>query len=225
MKKRIGFLMGLLMGLSLLIASAGFAEQGAFGLAAKGGTLGLGLESTMGVTDNINARLGLNYFIYNYTGTESGVSYEFDLTLMSIPLLFDWHPNGSGFRLSAGAMFNGNKFEGTARPTSGNFDIDDGSYTTAQLTKLESEITFNAFSPYLGIGYGNAIGKARRWNFVLDLGIIYQGSPEVEFTATGPIASDAAFRSDLAAEKAQLESALESFQWYPVIMLGVSYKF
>ncbi len=223
MKKRIGFLTVLLFGLTLFISGIGFADQGGFGLAAKGGTLGAGLEGTMGITETVNARVGFNYFPYNYTGTESGVNYKFDLTLLSVPLLFDWHPKGSGFRVSAGAMYNGNKIEGSATASSGTYDINGTSYTTTDITKLSSDITFNALAPYVGIGYGNAVGKDKRWNFVLDLGVAYQGEPSVDITATGPQA--AAAETNIKAEESQLQDALDNFQWYPVIMLGVSYKF
>ncbi len=220
MKKRIGFLTILLFSLTLYISNTGLADQGEFGLAAKGGTLGAGLEGTMGITDTVNARVGFNYFPYNYSATESGVNYDFDLRLLSVPLLLDWHPNGSGFRLTAGAMYNGNEIDGKAT-NSGTIDINGTNYNAAQVTTLKSAISFNAFAPYVGVGYGNAVDVDRRWNFVLDLGVAYQGDASVKLTTTGSGATAA----DLNAEAKSLENALENFQWYPVIMVGVSYKF
>ncbi len=222
MKKRIGFLMILLFGLTLFISGTGLADQGEFGLAVKGGTLGAGLEGTVGITETVNARVGFNYFPYNYTGTESDIEYDFDLTLLNVPLLFDWHPNGSGFRVSAGAMFNGNNIDGKAI-FSGTIDINGTTYTAAEVGTLKSEIDFNTFAPYVGIGYGNAVGKDLRWSFALDLGVTYQGSPSVKYTTTGT--NPAGLTADLNAEAESLESELGNFQWYPVIMLGISYKF
>ena len=212
-------------GFLFFISSMSHAEQGEYGLALKAGTLGVGAEATIGIVENINARIGLNYLSLDYDGSESNVDYAVELDLMTISLLFDWHPAGNGFRLTAGALYNGNEVEAIGEPTNGNFTIDDTPYNTTQVGTLKAEIDFNSFAPYVGIGYGNAVGKTQKWSFVFDLGVMYQGSPDVSFTATGTSAGNATFLSELENERRQLESEIEDFQFYPVISFGISYKF
>ncbi len=210
----------------ILMATFSFAGQGEFGLALKGGTLGAGLEGTIGILDNVNARLGFNYFSYEYDGSESGVDYDVDLDLRSLSLLVDWHPVNNGFRISAGALYNGNQVEAIGKASGGTtFSINDTNYTAADVGTLKGDIDFNSFAPYLGVGYGNAVGKDKTWNFVFDLGVMYQGEPDVSFSTTGALSNDASFLSDLEAERQQLESEIEDFQFYPVLSFGISYKF
>jgi len=211
--------------LMILTGPSVFAQSPKVALALKGGTLGAGLEATVGIIDNLNARLGFNYFSYDDDFSESGVEYEADLDLRSLSLLLDWHPLKNGFRLSAGALYNGNEASATGKATSGSFSINDVSYTAAQVGTLRGEIDFNSIAPYVGIGYGNAVNKDSRWNFVFDLGVIYQGEPDVTLTADGTSSGTAAFISNLEQERQQLESEIEDFQFYPVIMIGVSYRF
>lgn len=226
METRKKFLASLIISFLLISINMAYAGRGDLGMALKAGTLGAGIEGTVGIIDNVNARLGFNYFSMDYDLTESNVEYEFDLDLMSISLLLDWHPvKKNGFRLTAGAMYNGNEFDATGQPTAGNYTINNTTYTAAQVGTLTGRVDFDDFAPYVGIGYGNAVGKNKRWNFVFDLGVMYQGSPDVTFSTNGTLASNAAFLSELEAERRQLEEELDDFTFYPVISFGISYKF
>ncbi len=224
MKNSKQLLIAYFIGFLLLISNIASAGQGDLGLSLKGGTLGAGIEGTIGILDNVNARLGFNYWSMESDITESNVEYELDIDLMSISLLLDWHPLNNGFRLSIGALYNGNEFDATGKPTGGNYAINDSTYTAAQIGTLSTSIDFEDFAPYIGIGYRNAVGKSKRWNFVMDLGAMYQGSSDVTVSATGA-AGNAALQSDIEAERRQLESDLDDFSFYPVISFGVSYKF
>lgn len=212
-------------GLFLLFAGPAMADSGEFGMALKAGTLGAGIEGTIGITKTINTRLGVNYFSYDTDETESNVDYEFDIELKTFSWLFDWHPGGGGFRITAGAFYNGNEFEAVGKPRSGSYTIDDTTYPAAQVGTLKGEIDFDNFAPYVGIGYGNALSKDRKWNFVFDLGVMYQGEPDVTLTADGTASGNAVFQSELENERRQLESDIDDFEFYPVLFLGVSYKF
>lgn len=80
-------------------------------------------------------------------------------------------------------------------------------------------------APYVGIGWGNAFGRSRRWGFVTDLGVAFTGSPDVALSATGTLASDPGFRADLAREEADLEDDLEDFKIYPVFSANLYFRF
>lgn len=208
-----------------ILSNMAYAGQGELGMALKAGTLGAGIEGTVGLTETLNTRLGFNYFSMEHDLTESNVDYEFDLDLMSISLLVDWHPLNNGFRFTAGAMYNGNEVDATGKPTGGSYSINNTTYTAAEVGTLTGRIDFDDFAPYFGVGYGNAVGKNKKWNFVFDLGLMYQGSPNVSFAANGTSSGLAAFQSELEAERRQLEEELDDFSFYPVISFGISYKF
>ena len=89
---------------------------------------------------------------------------------------------------------------------------------------LTAAIDFNTLSPYIGIGWGNPLRQDSRWTFAFDLGLLYQGSPKVDLTATNPGVLTA-LNADLIVEEANVSQSLRSFKYYPVISLGVSYNF
>ena len=54
---------------------------------------------------------------------------------------------------------------------------------------------------------------------------MFQGSPEVTLSATGPITSDTTFLAELAKEEDNLQDDLDSYEFYPIISIGINYRF
>lgn len=207
-------------------ATSARAEVGA---TLKVGTQGIGADVTTGINEKLNARFNLNYFSYGTTfeGDEDedgggGGSVKPELTLLTLGALLDWHPWAQGFRLSAGLYLNMNKVDMTA-DLSDTVEINDREYT---LSDLGGSVDFNTLAPYLGLGYGNAVGTDGRWHFSFDLGVMFQGTPQVDLRAS---VSDPALQTqldaDIAGEEKKLEDDLGFFTIYPVISFGVSYRF
>ncbi len=205
-----------------IFSTNAYAQSTSLGL--KVGTLGIGLEAERSFSDSISGRIGVNYFTYSYSGTESDIDYDFDLTLKSLSALLDWHPFKGSFRISGGAIYNGNNLDAKGNP-SATYAIGDSTYTSAQLGTLNGEIDFNDIAPYLGLGWDTSFGKDKGFGFLFELGAIYQGSPKVDLTADGPIASDSTFQSNLSKEENDLQNELDNYKFYPVIAIGVSYRF
>ncbi|ANB01867.1 hypothetical protein [Ectothiorhodospira sp. BSL-9] len=202
-----------------LLTAGGAAQAGSFALGAKVGTTGLGLEGTYGLRENVNLRGGLYGFTYSTDVEETDVDYDADLKLRSAALLADWHPFNGGFRLSAGAYYNGNELTGKAQ---GELDIgDDGPYQGS----LDATIDWRSFAPYLGIGYGNAV-QGGRWSFAFDAGVMFTGSPDVSLKGrvNDPALQDE-FDQDVRREQEELQDDLDDFKYYPVVSLGVTYRF
>ncbi len=206
-------------------ASTGLADPGDVALGIKAGTLGAGLEGTVGLLPRLNLRAGANAFSFDFDTTTSDVDYELRTDLLSFPIVLDWHPfETSAFRFTGGVLLNYNEadFEGSSQNS---YTIGDTTYTADQLGKITGKVDFNKIAPYVGIGWGNAVGKSGRWSFSCDVGVVFQGKAKVDMFASGPIASDPNFQEDLAREKKELKDELEDYQYYPVVSLGVSYKF
>jgi hypothetical protein len=210
---------------TLVISSAGYGQGTSVGV--KAGTLGAGLEIERALGDSFGARVGVNYFTYDYSGTEDDVSYNFDLNLQTVSLLLDWHPFKGTFRLSGGLMINGNDIDSTADlvPTE-SYNIGDSTFTAADLGTLTGKFDFNNVAPYLGLGWNTSFGSDRRWAFLCDLGVLFQGSPNVDLTSTGGIQSNNPFfLSELAKEEQNLQDDLDEYKYYPVVAIGLSYVF
>ena len=204
---------------STLSAAAGI------GVGVKAGTLGFGLEITKGFTSTINGRLGINSFKFDASGTESDIDYDADLKLQSVAALVDWHPFSGGFRTTAGVLFNNNKLDMTAK-SAVSYDIGGTTYTSAEIGTFGGTVSFNDIAPYVGIGWGNAVEQGQHLTFALDVGVVMQGSPQVDFTSTGgTLSSDPTFQSNVAVEEQQLEDSLNDYDMYPVISLGLAFQF
>jgi len=80
--------------------------------------------------------------------------------------------------------------------------------------------------PYAGFGWGNAVGKNKRLGVSFELGVVFQGSPDIELESTGgALSSSPALQAEIAKEEKKIEDDIDDFEYYPVIALGISYKF
>lgn len=210
------------------LATAHCAHARDFGTSIDLGTTGLGLHVTTALTPKLNARVGANLANYAYEGSTSDVDYDFKLKLASVDALLDFHPFDGVFRISGGAVYNGNKIEARAKPTgAGTYTLNGNVYNASTAGDLSGKIDFRKVAPYLGIGFGNA-AKGAGWGFAMDLGATFQGSPKTELASSGCTASAATcarLQRDVAAENVRLADEGSDFKLYPVIRAGVSYRF
>lgn len=202
-----------------------FSHADGLAVSGKLGTLGLGIEATKAFSDSITGRIGLNGYNYHKSAVESGIEYDFKLKWQTLSALADWYPWQGSFRASAGLMYNNNKLGLAAKPSAGGYTINNVSYTAAQIGSLDGAIKFNNAAPYLGIGWGNPVAQEKGWGVVADIGALYQNSPKATLNVTPGIGAPATLQADVEAERRQLESALSSFRWYPVVSIGFSRQF
>ncbi len=207
---------------TLLFSSSAYSGDNFISI--KGGLLGAGLEAGRSLSDSISARMGINYFTYDYSATESDIEYDFSLGLKTLSVLLDWHPFQGSFRLSGGVVFNGNRLDAAAT-SSATYDIGDKTYTASEVGSLDGEIDFNDVAPYIGLGWDTSSGKKKGLGFLFEIGAIYQGTPKVDLSASGPVSSDPEFINNLSKEEDNLQSALDNFTYYPVLAVGLSYRF
>lgn len=162
------------------------------------------------------------FFGYGRDVTKGDIAYDFDLKLRSFSLLMDVHPIPlMGFRLSGGVILNNNRVDMTAVPQ-GTYEIGGQTYSGAQVGQLLGEMTFRKAAPYVGLGWGNAANS--RIGFAFDLGVAFQGTPDVALDATGPIAQDPNFQADLQREEQNIQDDVKIFKYYPVVSIGLSFK-
>ena len=211
--------------LLLGIAPASQAGTGDLALGIKAGTLGIGGEVTVGLLPGLNARAGYNGFNYNGSATKDNIDYGYTLKLATVPLLLDLHPfPTSSFRLSGGIIVNNNKTDASGKPQ-GSYTIGGTTYTAAEVGSLTGKIEFNSTAPYLGIGWGNAVAKGSPIKISFDAGVMFQGTPKVSLTGNGSLASDPTFKANVAKEEATIRDTTDNLKYYPVVALGVAYKF
>lgn len=217
-----------------LMLLPGTASAGPLGVAAKAGTLGFGVEADYVITDKLSVRGQLNGYDYDYTTDEDDIEYDGQLELSSYGVLLDWHPMGGAFRLSLGGYVNNNELSGTASGA-GEYDIGDETYTVepGDSLRLNTSIELgDGFAPYAGLGWGHSPANQGGILFSFELGVLMQGSPSVALDARGTVnggaidvATDPTVQAELRKEEANLEEDLKDFELYPVISLGLGYRF
>lgn len=218
-----------LLVLALCGSFASAAQADGMGVYLNGGTTGFGLGLTGGVSQDVTVRLSYDTWKRTFTQNNSNGNYNVDLKLKNISALLDWYPFGGVFRTTLGLVANGNKADLTATSVSGTYTFNGVTYTASDVGSYAGEVKFNSTAPYLGIGWGNPVAKDKTWGFVSDVGVIFQGSPKVTSTvtcsATLTPSQCAQLQSDVAAGATKLEEDLKNYKYYPVISIGLSYRF
>ena len=193
-------------------------------LGIRAGTLGGGLELSYALSQRAAVRLNVDRYNRTQSSDQDNIQYDMKLKLQTASLLGDWFPFANNFRISAGAMFNGNKFTMKGQPTGGTFTINDQTYAAAEVGSLKAEVKFKKAAPYFGIGYGRPINRGL--SLIFDAGIMFQGSPRSKIDVScGTTVRCAQLQSDASAEESSLDDSLHSFKYYPVISLGLAYTF
>lgn len=227
-------LCGALLALLFTAPSQAQTSGGNWALGASASTLGAGVELTAGLGRQINARFGLQGFQYSDQREADGIEYDAEARLRSVKALLDWHPGGGGFRLTGGLLYNATTVEGSSLPpASGFYEIGDIRVPVQFLGTLDAEVEFDPVVPYAGLGWGNPLGAGGRFGVGLDLGVVFQGEPEVTLTPVfapgSPIpnipGAEQLLAIELAEEERNIEEDIEEYDLYPVLGLTLWYRF
>ncbi|CAB5495063.1 hypothetical protein [Bathymodiolus thermophilus thioautotrophic gill symbiont] len=197
-------------------------------ITAKASTMGFGIEYNYPVTSVLSIGIGVNKFSANKTLTKHNVHYNADVDFKSASIITNYHPFSNGFRLRAGTYYNDNKINLSADSSTGAITIASTEFTNADIA-INGELSFKKFSPYIGIGYGSEPIGDNTLSLDIDIGVM-QSPIKVQLTGTceanptKELACDL-FDPSLAKAKADLEEEAGKIKLYPIVSLGLSYRF
>ncbi len=209
--------------LLLTIQPVTLSAQGGLSAGVKLGTTGFGIEGALGLSENVNVRVGYtsNDFKLDYTTEDRDPHVEFNLNSNNdaINIMIDYLPFKRGFRLSGGVIYQGPQFEGTGFPIESYTDPQTG-FTIPP--DLMGSVTINLeyekkFSPYFGIGFGNSVGN-QRLTFSFDAGVIFSGKPTFRSQSVGRMAEVIDY------DEQELRDGVEEFTVLPLISFGLAFK-
>lgn len=218
----------------LCVLSAMPADAADVAIGAKAGTLGIGAELTVGLGRQVNGRVGFGAYQYSERREASDIEYDAEANLRAGTAFLDFHPGGRGFRLTAGAVWNGTTVEGSSlAPASGFYEIGGVNVPVSLLGTLDAEADFDPIAPYAGLGWGNAVGTNQKVGFSFDVGAVFPGEADIELipvlSPDSPIVNNPAARAALEIlldrEERELEAEAADYDVYPVVSLGVTYRF
>lgn len=208
---------------SSIMGANAYAETGTVAIGPRLSTQGIGAEISIPVSENVFARINGNYFPYKRTFNSDGIHYKGKLTLLSAPLMLDWHPvDNSGFRLSVGVAYNGNQLKAKANPNR-NVTLNNHIYTPDQLGTVSAKLTLgNAVAGVASIGYDGAFVDNGPFSFNCELGVMYTGKPKLKISTTGVGGKYVEEDVRRNAKKA-LNDAEKYLKLYPIVALGFKY--
>ncbi|NNG02586.1 MAG: hypothetical protein HKM95_00600 [Inquilinus sp.] len=194
--------------------------RGDWSVGANIGTLGFGPEIAYSVSPSLTLRGAGNFLEYDYDTNVDGIDYDLNLDFVSAGAFVDLHPMRNGFHFSLGALYNDNTAGLLA--TAQNGSVIGGTTVVGGPVGLRGDLSVDEFAPYLGLGWDSTFTSRSNWSFTLRAGVLYQGQPEVTLVQTaGPPVP----LIDLEAEANQIEDDLTFLELYPVVSIGLNYRF
>lgn len=188
-----------------------------------GGTLGAGVGIAMPLNTWSGVHAEFEGFGLSHSVNVDNNEYDGHLKLLQGGLYLDLFPfSSSGFRVTAGALINDDELTAHAVPNAqGNYKIGDD-FVPAVSTAPSATVTLPRVMPYLGIGYGHK-PVSKGFGLTLDLGVAY-GRPRTSYSVPA-IYSMFTTQSNIDAEEQKISDKVEHYKLYPVVQIGVSYRF
>ncbi len=212
---------------ALITLPGALAAQG-IGVAARAGTLGIGAEGAVGLTDAFVIRGGIGLMpleLKNPSFWEPGTDVDATLKLPKT-----WYNIGadlylgSGFRVGGGMLFKPDDPTLTGTLT-GNAEIDIGGtkYKATQVAEVVGTLNSKNAAPYALIGFGKHTAKGI--GLFLDIGVAMLGDPEVTLEATKGdpnVINSPQFQSRLRTEEQTIEDDFGTYlRLWPILNLGI----
>ena len=204
----------------LLIAPAAVSAQG-FGIAGRAGTLGMGGELALGLTDAFVIRGGLGLMPFEPSATIDDIEFTLKLPEKWITIGADIYLGGS-FRIGGGMLFKPDDPTISGEIVGGSVTIGDVVYTSTDVAQLTGTLDSKDQAPYVLIGFGRHTSSGI--GLFLDLGAAFIGEPTVSITATGnsTVISSAEFTSELRKQERNIEDDLGSYiKVWPILNIGL----
>jgi hypothetical protein len=221
-----------------------------FAIGVTGGTLGGGVELVTTMSRKTNLRVDGHFVNYSpSTITQDGVNYGGNIKARDVRASYDYFPFGGAFRLSAGfAAYNQFNVNATALVAAGqSFTLNSVTYYSdpSGVNPLSGNATLgyaNKYAPTATLGFGNAIPRSgRHFAFPVELGAAFTGAPKFALnmnpnsvacttstyspTTCGQVATFDNFQPNLAAEQKKITNDIAPFRVYPIMNVGVTYRF
>lgn len=188
------------------------------------GTEGIGIGYGYSFASMANVRAEFNGFSFSHGFDAGGLHYDATLNLYHGGIYGDFFPAPSvvPFHLTAGLLIGGDNLDGTATAMSGTYSIN-GTTVSAAGEQIHAKVTLPAVRPYIGIGFGHSPIAKKGFAMFFDAGVAY-GQPHVSFDVPSEIVAEAG-QANVNAEQQQLQDKANNWRFYPIVKIGVSYRF
>ncbi|HDR8909180.1 hypothetical protein [Burkholderia multivorans] len=215
--------MKLLIGAALVAASAIATVAHAREVYLQGGTQGIGIGYAHPITSWAGVHADINGFGLSRNFSAGNLDYDAHLHLFNAGTYLDLFPfQSSSFRVTAGLLFNDDYLSGNAVSHDGFYKINGTSYFAPTAT-VSARVKYPTVMPYLGLGFGHKPVTTRGLGFTADIGVAY-GRPHVDFNVSPDLVAIAG-ANNVNAEEQQLRNKADRYRIYPIVQIGMTYRF
>ncbi|WP_367110046.1 hypothetical protein [uncultured Psychrobacter sp.] len=168
------------------------------------------------------------------------IEYDIDDADFSNPYIgVQLRPAANWFTVGAGIIVPDNDFDVTAKADGNVFEIDDISYTAADVGNLSGTLEHrNKLAPYLTVGFRPNISN--NWGVFGEIGAAYMGRTDATVNAVGDDndfvgyidgttdvdrANSDVTRQEVAQRAEQELEDKDWLEWFPIVKVGATYRF
>lgn len=180
-------------------------------------TIGHGITLEKPLLYDFSARLETGTLSVSQQTSYDGNPYTATTHYSNVALIGDWRPYAGRYRISAGLVFGGDRIDNVARAESGTLRVGNGMYPLSGTGTVSGRVRFDRPSIYTGIGTGT--GLVRGLALTVDGGVLVRNGTATA-SATGPLASNAAFLADLQ----RFRNEQRTHVVVPVLSVGLVYR-
>ena len=213
---------------------------GTYAVGLKFDTLGAGVEIATPLSRHFNLRASTNFLGLAYPFSVDGIAYNAKLHFRSQQVNVVWFPERRGsFHISAGIVYLRNNLSAVASVLPGHyFELGDQGFTNSVDDPLSGTATVayaHTIAPMLMMGFSNMLPRSgKHFSMPYEFGVAYTGAPRINVRLSGTACTaegcfDAAtnkeMQQSLDQENAKLNKSLSSFPVYPIVSLGLAYRF
>lgn len=216
-----------LMALALLATSLSHTAmaEGDFAITGGIGTMGGTVEGQFQVNEYFLLRAGANYLAFDEDIDVDDITYDGELDFSGFGAFVDVHPLGNSFYVTGGAYAGGKDIDLVASSTVA-VEIGGVVFTPAEYGRLEGDVSFDDVAPFVGLGFDTTFEGSGNWGFNVLAGAALFGSGDVTLEAVGgTLSNDPILQAQLAQEIQDIENEIEDYELWPVLQVGLSYRF
>ncbi|XXA03888.1 hypothetical protein P5W99_03400 [Paraburkholderia sp. A3BS-1L] len=193
----------------------------------QGGTQGIGIGAALSLGSHFGVHADFNGLDFNHDIFLGGNRYKDDARLRQGGVYLDYFPfSGHGWRVTGGVRFTDDSLTAVSTPNNGTYTFGGKLYPAPPGATATASARYPTTMPYLGIGFGHK-PEGKGFGFIADIGVAY-GVPQTSYTLSpllsrlaGPKLSSMLVNTG----QQELREKAWRFRWYPVVQIGVSYRF
>lgn len=205
------------------------ALQGNISVGGRVGTLGMGAEITVAVSERVAIRGGAGFLGFEVDVTERSNLASNRTAELSLPsALLDIGAEFSSGILKAGAgllIRSGDPAYEITYGSGASIDIGGSYYTEPDVSTLTTTLVSGSIAPYALLGFAPDLSPGL--TLVVDLGAALPLDAGFEMSATGDpaVLSSSGFRADLEAERREAEDDAGGWlNYWPIVSVGLRYQ-